>query len=105
MKESHPTAVRPSRRDLITARFSRTSFHVASLVVQAWPERIAGLTLRLNGLDGVEVHKTGPGGRMILTVEVADDARLLRAISDIEGTDGVITASLVYHQIEDEDHE
>lgn len=99
-----PTApTRPSRRDLITARVSRQSLHIASLYVQAWPERIDGLVPVLNQLEGVEVHDTDPRGRIILTIEIPSDAALLNTISTIEQTEGVITASLVFHQIEDID--
>lgn len=94
----------PSRRDLITARFSEPHFHIASLLVQARPEKIPGLSVQFNALEGVEVHDTDARGRMILTVEAKDDRDLLGAIGEVENAKGVITTSLVYHQIE-EDHE
>ena len=94
-----------TRRDIITARFARHSAHVASLLVQAWPERIPALLSELNGLRGVEVHQSDPKGKIILTVEAPSDRRLLAAISEIEAAEGVVTASLVYHEIEDADDE
>jgi len=101
MRDIPLAPTRPSRRDLITAKVSRRSLHIASLYVQAWPERIDGLVPLLNHLDGVEVHDTDTRGRMILTIEIPSDAALLNTISKIEQTEGVITASLVFHQIED----
>lgn len=94
-----------TRRDIITARFARNSAHVASLLVQAWPERIPALLPELNSLQGVEVHQSDPKGKIILTVEAPSDRRLLAAISEIESAQGVVTASLVYHEIEDADDE
>jgi nitrate reductase NapD len=94
--------IQPSRRDLITARFSEQQFHIASLLVQARPEEIPGLKVQLNRLQGIEVHDTDARGRMILTVEAKDDRGLLGAITQIEKTKGVITTSLVYHQIEED---
>lgn len=96
----------PSRRDLISARLSqrgsgRSGGHIASLMVQARPERMAGLAPVLNAIPGIEVHGGNAQGRMIVTVEAADDGGLMEAISRIEGTEDVITASLVFHQIED----
>jgi nitrate reductase NapD len=81
------------------------SFHVASLLVQARPHKIPALIPLLEAIAGVEVHHGDSRGRMILTVEAADDSALIGAIGRIERTYGVITASLVYHQVEDADHE
>ncbi|NQU58376.1 MAG: chaperone NapD [Rhodospirillales bacterium] len=94
---------RPSRRDLITARFSDQKYQIASLLVQARPENIPGLTIQLNTLTGIEVHDSDARGRMILTVEAENDYGLLGAITKVENTKGVITTSLVYHQIEEDD--
>ncbi len=98
-----PQSANPRRRDLLTARFSQASLQIASLMVQARPEKIDGLTPILNNLKGVEVHNTNNAGKMILSIEAASDRDLLARITEIEKADGVITASLVYHQIVDED--
>ena len=94
---------RPSRRDLISARFTEQRFHIASLLVQARPEHIPGLTDTLNLLGGIEVHDSDARGKMILTVEAENDKSLMEAITHVEQTKGVITTSLVYHQIEEVD--
>jgi len=94
---------RPSRRDLISGRFSQQSFHIASLLVQAWPDKIPGLTVQFNALEGIEVHDTDGNGKMILSVEAKDDSGLMGAITKVEQTQGVITTSLVYHEIGEDD--
>jgi periplasmic nitrate reductase NapD len=94
---------RPSRRDLITARFTEQRFHIASLLVQARPENIPELTTELNLQGGIEVHDTDARGKMILTVEAENDKGLMNAITHVEQTKGVLTTSLVYHQIEEVD--
>ena len=91
----------PSRRDLLSGRFSPDTSHIASLMVQAWPDHLSEVTPLLNAIPGVEVHASEANGRMVVTVESDSDARLLDAISSIERTEHVVTASLVYHQIED----
>lgn len=101
MKDQLEAMPRPSRRDLITGRFSRNTGPIASLMVQAWPEFIPELTPTLNAIPGVEVHASEANGRMVVTVEADSDAHLLDTISHIERTEHVVTASLVYHQIED----
>lgn len=94
----------PSRRDLLKGRFTpRRQFHVASLMVQAWPDRMADIQPALNRIPGVEVHQSTPEGRLVITVETENDDGLMDIIRQVERTDGVVTASLVYHQFEDED--
>ncbi len=91
----------PSRRDFLTNRATRSTPHIASLMVQARPEFIPDLTPTLNGISGVEVHASADTGRMVVTVEAADDQHLLELITAVQMTEHVINASLVYHQIED----
>ncbi len=91
----------PSRRDLLKARVVRPAPQIASLMVQVRPEHIPALTPELNAIDGIEVHGSSGNGRMIVTIEAENDQQLLDLISTIEQWDHVITASLVYHQIED----
>ena len=89
----------PSRRDLLKAKFTRST--IASLMVQARPEHIPALTPELNAISGVEVHASSAAGRMVVTVEADDDQHLLDLITAIQMTERVINACLVYHQVED----
>lgn len=91
----------PSRRDLLKARFLKPAGQIAGLMIQARPEHIKALTPSLNAINGIEVHGTSDKGRMVVTVEAENDQHLLDLISAIERREHVITASLVYHQIED----
>lgn len=105
MTEQGSSARGFSRRDLIAARIPQSrnapdTGHIASLMVQVRPEFMPDLTPALNAIPCVEVHGGNPQGRMIVTVEAADDGRLMDAIARIEGTENVIMASLVFHQIE-----
>jgi|TARA_B100000315_G_scaffold179750_1_gene168532 nitrate reductase NapD len=101
MKVAPGTSEKLSRRDVMKARFSCSNDHIASLLVQAWPKQIPDLIPQINALHGTEVHHIDKKGQMVVTIEVESDHKLLDAISDIEQADGVITVSLVYHQIED----
>ena len=106
MKVQENVARNPSRRALITAPFSKSGplqsgGHIASLMVQARPRHMAQLTPVLTAIPGVEVHGSNDQGRMIVTVEADDDGHFMHIISRIEGTENVVMASLVYHQIED----
>lgn len=90
-----------SRREFLTGRLGPGSYQIASLVVQAWPGKLSEIQRRLDELEGVETHATDPKGRLIVTVE----AEIVETINRIEAIDGVITAMLVYHQIEEGDDE
>lgn len=78
--------------------------HIASLIVQAWPDRLAHLQPLLNRIPGVETHGSDAAGKLVVTVEAESDAHLVELIGAIEAAEGVITASLVYHQLEEADH-
>ncbi len=106
MKAHGNMASNPSRRDLITGRSSqpgdaRSGGHVASLMVQARPQHMDHLAPALTAISGVEVHGSNDAGRMIVTVEADNDGHFMDIMSRIEGTENVVMASLVYHQIED----
>ncbi|MDA1097439.1 MAG: chaperone NapD [Proteobacteria bacterium] len=106
MKAHGNVAQDPSRRDLITARFAKPGHaqsggHIASLMVQARPRHMAQLTPVLVAIPGVEVHGSNDQGRMIVTVEADNDGHFMAILSRIEGTENVVLASLVYHQVED----
>ncbi|MBC8240031.1 MAG: chaperone NapD, partial [Alphaproteobacteria bacterium] len=83
MKAQVKVASNPSRRDMITARFSKPDHlhsdqphaggHIASLMVQARPQHMAQLTPLLTAIPGVEVHGSNDQGRMIVTVEADND--------------------------------
>lgn len=104
MIEGKQTTITRSRRDFIRGRVGRDFRHIASLLVQAWPDRIGETETALVEIPGVESHGPAGTGKLIVTIDVADDQGLVEAVSRIEATEGVITASLVYHQM-DEDGE
>ncbi len=99
MLEGKQSIISRSRRAFLRGRTT----HVASLLIQAWPDRIAATEAALNAIPGVECHGPAGPGKLIVTVDVDDDSGLVEAVSRIEATKGVITASLVYHQMDEGD--
>lgn len=87
-----------SRRDFMLARLRRPKRHIASLLVQARPERLPRVEAELTRLAGVESHGSNGAGKLILTLETGSDGELVQSMNRIETTEGVIAASLVYHQ-------
>ena len=74
--------------------------HISSLIVHAKPGAEALFREQISGLDGVELHAIAEDGRMIITMESADDAAIRNTYSAIERLDGVLSVAMVYHQIE-----
>jgi periplasmic nitrate reductase NapD len=74
--------------------------HVSSLIVHGRPERVAAIGAALRGLPGVEVHAVGPTGKMVVTLETESQSDIVARITEISLLDGVLSAVLVYHQVE-----
>ncbi len=100
MREKLSTIER-TRRDFLQGRALTTEMHIASLLVQARPERLAAVEAVLLDLPGVESHGSNGAGKLIVTVETYSDAELVDTINRIETSKDVIVASLVYHQTEE----
>ena len=100
MSEERPTILR-TRRDLLKARAATSEVHIASILVQAWPEKLPRVEDDLTRLPGVESHGSAGAGKLVLTIETRSDAELVDRINRIAAADGVIAASLVYHHIEE----
>jgi nitrate reductase NapD len=74
--------------------------HISSLVVHALPGMLDQVSAALTGLEGVEIHARDPNGKLILTLETADDATIVERLNDIHGIRGVLSAALVFHHFE-----
>ena len=78
---------------------------ISSLIVGARPEDAPALRERLEALDGVEVHTVAEDGRMIVTIEAASEQDTVNMYEVISKLPGVLSASMVYHQIESDPDE
>ncbi len=74
--------------------------HVSSVIVGTLPAMTSDVQRALAGLPGVEVHAVAGDGRMIVSIESADDSTTLSHFETIRQLPGVLAASLVYHQYE-----
>lgn len=74
--------------------------HISSLIVHAKPGTDALFREQISGLDGVELHAVAEDGRMIVTMESADDAAIRSTYFAIEHLNGVLSVAMVYHQVE-----
>lgn len=77
--------------------------HITSFVVQSQPEFLSATSQRIEAIDGASVHVTHPDGKLVVVMEADSLATVTDWIADISGFPGVLSAVLVYHQIEDTD--
>ena len=77
-----------------------TGMNISSVIVIPHPERIEAVRGLLQALDGVELHAVSPEGKMIVTLETEDDRETTGLYEKISLLDGVMSASMVYHQKE-----
>lgn len=74
--------------------------NISSAIVHAKPGAADAVCARLAAVAGVEVHAVSDEGKMIVTLESVDDAGTVATFETISLLDGVLSASMVYHQVE-----
>ena len=74
--------------------------NISSIIVHPGPGQAEAVQARLVARPGVEVHAVGDDGRMIITVETDGDGAMIEAFEAVNSTEGVLSASMVYHQTE-----
>lgn len=75
--------------------------HITSFVVQVQPDFLGATAERIEAMDGAAIHTTHPDGKIIVVMEAQSLGTVTDRIADISGFPGVLSAVLVYHQIED----
>jgi periplasmic nitrate reductase NapD len=74
--------------------------HISSLVVHGRPERLGALRTDLASLPGVEIHAAAASGKLVVTLETGSEQEILTRLATISALEGVLAASLVFHQVE-----
>jgi len=95
------------RRALITGRLLRPdrvvrppSGEIASILVQARPERLASVEAAIVALDGCEVYGRDRVGKLVVVVDAPDAGALGTTLNTIALLPDVYSASLVFHAID-----
>jgi len=76
--------------------------NISSVIVIPRPEGIEQVVARLGEYAGVEVAAVSPEGKIIATIETDSDRETIQIYEAISLMAGVMSASMVYHQREDE---
>jgi nitrate reductase NapD len=95
------------RRALITGRVlaadrvvAPPGGEIASILVQARPERLAGVEAAIVALDGCEIYGRDPLGKLVVVVDSPDAGALGTTLNTIALLPDVYSASLVFHVID-----
>ena len=88
-----------SRRSLLGG--TATATHIASLVVHCRPERMPDARAAIEAIPNIEVPTSDDNGKLVVLMEMTDESELLGGITQVESIDGVISATLVFHQVEE----
>lgn len=76
--------------------------HISSLVVHCRPDSIDRVKTEIENIPEAEVPEYSDEGKLVVLLETSNEGRIMQRISTIENLAGVISAALVYHQIDSE---
>ncbi|MDF0533961.1 chaperone NapD [Shewanella sp. A32] len=83
---------------------SSKEYHITSLVIHADPGHIGQVSSAISLLSGTEIHASTPEGKLVVTIEADNQKALLDQVETINRLSGVLSSSLVYHQVETLSH-
>jgi len=73
---------------------------IASILVQARPERLASVEAAILTLDGCEIYGRDPKGKLVVVVDAPDAGSLGTTLNQLALLPEVYSASLVFHAVE-----
>ena len=74
--------------------------NISSAIVYAKPMQDEALREQLCALDGVEVHASTDDGKIIVTLECANDLLAIDTYKAIEHLSGVLSVAMIFQQSE-----
>jgi len=93
----------PSRRAFLRGTLGKSDedFHITSLVVHAIPAQLKSVLDAIEQLPGAELSGNNDHGKIVVILETKNEHLILESIDQINAIPGVITTSMVYHQVEE----
>src|SRR5262249_57882977 len=88
------------RRDVIAGTGPAGPADIASVLVQARPERIAQVEQAIVSLAGCEIHGRDARGKLIVVIEAPDAGAVGATLNAIALLPDVLSANLVFHAID-----
>ena len=82
------------------ARGEPASAEIASILVQAKPERLDAAARAIESLPGARIYGRDPKGKLVVVIEALDVGSIGATLNTISMMPGVLTAALVFHGTE-----
>ena len=70
---------------------------IASILVQARPERMDAAIHAIGAMAGTEIHSSDPRGKFVVIIEATDVGTIGTTLNQISLMPDVLTAALVFH--------
>lgn len=77
--------------------------NICGIMVHLRPETAHRVRQRLLQIPGVEIHAISDEGRAVVTLEEDDEDRMADAMLRLQRSEGVLSASMIYHHREEDD--
>ena len=74
--------------------------HISSLVVHCRPTQAEAVATRILSMQGMEVHGGIAEGKLVVVLETASEGEIVERLNTVQLLDGVLAATLVFHQFE-----
>jgi nitrate reductase NapD len=85
------------RRTFLRGDWHGESAEIASILVQARPDRLDDVADTIAALDGAEIYSRDPKGKLIVVIEAPDVGAIGAVLNQIALLPSVLSASLVFH--------
>ncbi|ADT88554.1 chaperone NapD [Vibrio furnissii] len=79
---------------------SLNEVHISSLVVHALPEHLVTVKAQIEQFENAEIYGDSPEGKIVVVLETQNQGFVTDTIDAINNLPNVLSAVLVYHQIE-----
>lgn len=72
--------------------------HISSLLLRADPHKLASVLNEIALVPNAEVPLSDDSGKIIVVLETESEGAIINSLSKLEVIDGVVSASMIYHQ-------
>jgi len=79
------------------AQPSGAAFEIASILVQARPERLDEVATAIEALPGTQIYSRDARGKLVVVIEASGSGPIGETLNTVSLMPGVLTAALVFH--------
>lgn len=76
-----------------------SEIHIASMIIHLLPPHFDALTDWVAAQKDVEIRASSPEGKVVVVIERLHQQEILAFIDDVEQQPGVLTCTMVYHEV------